>query len=70
MAKSGASLKCIPNSVLDAASGADAIEIAGSYSRTIHLPLTDVVLPGMKGAAVIQGVLRVRPGITVLRMSG
>jgi PAS domain S-box-containing protein len=55
---------------LDAARGEDAMEIARYYSGIIHLLLTDVVLPGMKGLEVIRQFQALRPGVPVLRMSG
>jgi two-component system cell cycle sensor histidine kinase/response regulator CckA len=56
--------------VLDAGNGIEAIELARSYGGSIDLLLTDIVLPGMKSADLIRQFQAVRPGVTVLRMSG
>jgi PAS domain S-box-containing protein len=56
--------------VLDAVSGSDALEIAKRYKGSLDLLLTDLVLPGMNGTEVIQGLRAIRPGIPALRMSG
>ena len=57
--------------VLDAANGADAIEMTRRYERTrIDLLLTDMVLPGMNGVEVIRHFTALRPGVPVVRMSG
>jgi CheY-like chemotaxis protein len=55
---------------LDAARGEDAMEIARYYRGVIHLLITDVVLPGMKGTEVVKQFREIRPGVPVLRMSG
>jgi two-component system, cell cycle sensor histidine kinase and response regulator CckA len=56
--------------VLSAASGEQALAIAGNYDGTIHLLLTDVVMPGMKGPELAERMRAMRPGIRVLLMSG
>jgi signal transduction histidine kinase/CheY-like chemotaxis protein len=56
--------------VLAAASGEDALKLASAYEGTIHLLLTDVVMPGLKGPALADRVRMMRPGIRVLLMSG
>lgn len=55
---------------LDAANGEDAMMLASRFEGKIHLLVTDVVLPGMKGAELIERLLEVRPDLKVLRMSG
>ena len=55
---------------LDAARGEDAIQLAERYRGKIDLLLTDLVLPGMKGAEVVERFLALRPDAAVLRMSG
>jgi CheY-like chemotaxis protein len=56
--------------VLDAVTGADALEIAKRYKGAIDLLITDLVLPGMNGAELIRECRVVRPGIATMRMSG
>jgi len=57
--------------VIEAAKGADALEIAkGRAAGTIHLLLTDVVMPGLGGPDLAKGVTGLHPGIRVLFMSG
>ena len=56
--------------VLSCANGADAIELAGAHAEPIHLLLTDVVMPGLRGHEVAERVVASRPGIKVLYMSG
>jgi len=56
--------------VLLAESPDAAEQIAGSYPGPIHLMLTDVVMPGMRGPELAERLLRLRPDLRVLYMSG
>ena len=56
--------------VLEAASGEEAIKVASRFDGTIHLLLTDVVMPGMKGPELAARLRALRPGLRVLLMSG
>jgi two-component system cell cycle sensor histidine kinase/response regulator CckA len=56
--------------VLEAANGADAIQVAEKYGKPIHLLLTDVVMPGMDGGKLAERMSHSHPGIKVLYMSG
>jgi two-component system cell cycle sensor histidine kinase/response regulator CckA len=56
--------------VLEAANGADAIQVAEKHHGPIHLLLTDVVMPGMDGPEVAEYMTRNYPGIKVLYASG
>ncbi|HEX4930141.1 MAG TPA: ATP-binding protein, partial [Gaiellaceae bacterium] len=56
--------------VLACADGEEAIALADSDLRTIHLLLTDVVMPGLRGYEVARHVAAARPEIKVLYMSG
>ena len=56
--------------VLEAGDAQEAVDIASRYGEPIHLLLTDVVMPGMKGTEVYQKVAEAHPGIKVLYMSG
>jgi PAS domain S-box-containing protein len=44
--------------------------IAGSHPGPIHLMLTDVVMPGMRGPELAERLIRARPDLRVLYMSG
>ncbi|MGQ9525847.1 MAG: response regulator, partial [Armatimonadota bacterium] len=56
--------------VLTAESGADALTVSDEHSGTIHLLLTDVVMPGLSGKELADELCRRRPGLQVLYMSG
>ena len=56
--------------VLQAASGAEAVQTAVSHPGPIHLLLTDVVMPHQGGREVVDSVRTVRPEVKVLYMSG
>jgi CheY-like chemotaxis protein len=56
--------------VLQAADGPSALELARRHSGGISLLVTDVVMPGMSGPEVAQSVTAMRPGTLVLYMSG
>lgn len=56
--------------VLEARSGAEAMLIAENHSGTIHLLLTDVVMPLMNGPDAAQKLKLIRPDIKTLLMSG
>jgi PAS domain S-box-containing protein len=57
-------------SVLDTAAPSGALEILETFTGTIDLLLTDVVLPEMGGPQLATRVEASRPGIRVLFMSG
>ena len=56
--------------LLTATSGEDAITAVETYSDTIHLLMTDVVLPGINGHALAEKIQTKKPGIKVLFNSG
>jgi signal transduction histidine kinase/ActR/RegA family two-component response regulator len=56
--------------VLPAESPAEALNLIQRYSGTIHLLITDVVLPGMNGRKLSEQVETARRGIKVLFVSG
>jgi PAS domain S-box-containing protein len=56
--------------VLQANSGPDAIALVQRYPETIHLLLTDVILPQMNGQALADALQAARPGLKVLYTSG
>ena len=56
--------------VLDASTPVEALQIGLQYPHTIHLLLTDMVMPGMSGRELSDRLTPVRPGMKVLYMSG
>ena len=56
--------------VIECADGHEALDLAGSHNGTIHLLMTDVVMPGINGRELADRVSRIRPEIKVLYMSG
>jgi two-component system cell cycle sensor histidine kinase/response regulator CckA len=56
--------------VLAAEDGYEALAVADSFSGTIDLVLTDMVLPGLNGGEVAAQLARVRPGLRVVYMTG
>ena len=56
--------------MVEAADGAAAVQICVAHQGTIHLMLTDVIMPGMNGRELAQRVSEIRPNMKVLYMSG
>jgi PAS domain S-box-containing protein len=56
--------------VLEASNGNDALEVCRTYAGPIGLTLSDVVMPGMTGRELAERVVKVRPDMKVLLMSG
>jgi PAS domain S-box-containing protein len=56
--------------VIEAADGEQALQICKTYVGTIHLTLSDVVMPGMNGRELAEQAVRLRPEMKVLLMSG
>jgi len=63
-------LKAQGYQILEAANGDEAIAFAAQHGGTIHLLLTDVIMPGMNGREVATRLLETRPSLRVLFMSG
>jgi CheY-like chemotaxis protein len=56
--------------VLLAAEGTEALQLAEGFTGHIHLLLTDVVMPHMNGRELSEELLKERPDLKVLFMSG
>jgi PAS domain S-box-containing protein len=56
--------------VLSASRGDEALAIARHFNGTIHLLLTDVVMPGMNGRDLARQIAEQRPDLRILFMSG
>jgi two-component system cell cycle sensor histidine kinase/response regulator CckA len=56
--------------VLEAASGPQALAFARQYSGPIHLILTDVIMPGQSGREFVEAISPLRPNAKVVFMSG
>ena len=56
--------------VIEAADGAEALDVASAYADPVHLLLTDVIMPKVNGLVLAERLLRKRPDISVLYMSG
>jgi two-component system cell cycle sensor histidine kinase/response regulator CckA len=63
-------LKVSGYSVLEAKDGPEALEIACGHSGTIHLMLTDMVMPRMSGSELAKRMKEARPDTKVLFMTG
>ena len=55
--------------VMEASAGAEAIAIARRHAGSIHLLLTDVIMPGMNGRELAAMVSTERPETRVVYMS-
>ncbi|HUL29023.1 MAG TPA: response regulator, partial [Thermodesulfobacteriota bacterium] len=56
--------------VLEATQGDEALSTLKRLPEPIHLILTDVVMPGMSGPKLVEGLRQVRTDFKVLYMSG
>jgi PAS domain S-box-containing protein len=56
--------------ILEASSGAEAVRVSDQHRGTIHILVTDVVMPGMGGREVSESLRLRRPGLKVLFASG
>ena len=56
--------------VVEASKGSEAIVVSGRYSGSIHLLMSDVIMPGMSGKQLADELLRSHPNTKVLYVSG
>src|SRR5207248_11602693 len=63
-------LQSIGYTVLAAASGQEALQRAKESNQTIHLLLTDVVMPELNGPELAEQIGKIRPGVKVIFTSG
>ena len=56
--------------VIDASTPAEAIRVAREYRDPIHVLLTDVIMPGMRGTELARILSAFRPELAILFMSG
>jgi len=63
-------LNLLGYTVLEAKNGLHAISVAESHASTIHLAITDVVMPQMSGGQLARELETLRPGTKVLFVSG
>ncbi len=56
--------------VLEAGSGEEALKVASAHENGIQLLVTDVMLPGISGRDLAEGMRETAPGLKVLYVSG
>ena len=56
--------------VLEAKGGREAIDLAARCEESIHLIVTDLIMPGLSGDRMVDEILAARPGIRILFISG
>lgn len=56
--------------VLEATDGSEAVNVSLEFGGTIHLILSDVMLPGIRGDASVAAIRKQRPDIKVIYVSG
>ncbi len=61
--------KCGYN-LLEAGSSKKAIEIFNSHKGTIHLVISDIVIPETSGPEMVQELFKIQPDMKVIFMSG
>ena len=63
-------LKAAGYSVLTAEDGSEALEIAQRFGKSIHVVLTDIVMPKMRGPALAKRLKTLLPHLKIVYMTG
>ncbi len=63
-------LEALGYRVIEAVDGAEAIRRSMEYAGPIHLVLTDLLMPGMRGDSAVRAIRSHRPGVKAIFMSG
>ena len=63
-------LRSLGYHVLESSDGKGALRIVGEYEGTIHLIVTDMIMPGMSGKELVSKIGETRPGVKSLFISG
>jgi CheY-like chemotaxis protein len=58
------------HTVLEAEHGADAVRLALEYKEDIHLLVSDLYMPGLRGPEIVEQLSAARPDLKVLYISG
>jgi len=56
--------------VLEAANGKEALDLCSNDNNSIQLVLTDVVMPVMGGRELVENLLKIKPKVKIIYMSG
>jgi two-component system cell cycle sensor histidine kinase/response regulator CckA len=56
--------------VIEAENGDAALKAASAHTGPIHIVVTDMYMPGMRGPEVVEALSKLRPGLRALFMSG
>jgi hypothetical protein len=56
--------------VLEANDGVEAVRVSKDFEGEIHLLMTDIIMPRMRGPEVAKRIMEQRPGIAVVFLSG
>ena len=63
-------LQTLGYTVLEAVDGEEAIQLAGMHQGTVHLLVSDLVLPGISGRRLAERLGALKAGIKLLYISG
>jgi CheY-like chemotaxis protein len=56
--------------ILPASSGLRALDICRMHDGPIHILLTDIIMPGIRGPDLVRAAMEIRPELHVIYMSG